>query len=52
MNDKLYFGTCDECGYFGEIYAVEKEVDGSYGRLYLCSTCENEFNSKRRKDDD
>ena len=24
MDDKLYFGTCDECGYFGEIYAVEK----------------------------
>lgn len=51
MDDKLYFGTCDECGYFGEIYAVEKEVNGLCCRIYLCSACENEFNSKRRNDD-
>lgn len=52
MDNKLYFGTCDECGYFGEIYAVEKQVGNLCHRTYLCSKCENEFDYKRRDNDE
>lgn len=51
MDDRLYFGTCDKCGYFGEIYAVEvaSPYPGINLRKYLCSKCENEFHSKKEE---
>lgn len=42
MDEDIYYGTCDFCGYFGELLAIHKEVNGLMHREYACRKCAEE----------